>query len=406
MVLLKSARTEYSGGNIKPDDNRENFEPNGQNMVSVAGKTSSRTFDSEEDSSRSESNGSQATETCPGCSTGIRNTDMALCCNLCDMWHHIACEGINKEVYKFLTGNEESTIHWYCAKCNVVVGKLVKQVTKLSNRQDYLETRMHELELKTEEQHQELRQEITTVASSAATLSKEEVKVQVGEALEHERLSMITEAREMVRKEVEDIRMNQDKWLKDIKDKVYNEVKSTLKGDLEQAYKEVIGPDTGNTTGAGQGSEIPDTRALRRGLTELDEIESRKKNLIVVNLPETNTEEGDKEAVRDLLREEFGLTPEIAITERLGTATDGRVRLLRIKLETLTDKKQILAKASALRNSRSETHKRVFIRPDMTRNQLQEQKNLRQELARRRHAQPHRHWFIKRGMVLWEEPQH
>ena len=207
----------------------------------------------------------------------------------------------------------------------------------------------------------------------------------------------------MVRSEVKDIKINQDKWLADIKDRVYNEVKATLKGDLEQAYKDVLGQGIRNATGAAPGVEIPDTRALRRGLTELEEIESRKRNLIVVNLPESSTEEEDAAAVRNMLREEFGLEHEIARAERMGAATEGRCRLLRISMESLAEKKQILARASTLRNSRNETHKQVFIRPDMTRYQLQEQKNLRAELTRKRQAQPHRHWFIKRGAILSEE---
>ena len=86
--------------------------------------------------------------------------------------------------------NDEQTIHWYCAKCNVVVGKLVKQVTKLSNRQDLLETQMQDLDARTEKRHQELRDEITAVRKDVASTNKEEVSAQVGVAMESERTTL------------------------------------------------------------------------------------------------------------------------------------------------------------------------------------------------------------------------
>ena len=137
--------------------------------------------------------------TCPGCSTCVTDADMAQCCDLCDMWHHITCEGISGEVYRFLTLNDEQTIHWYCAKCNIVVGKLVKQVTKLSNRQDLLETQMQDLDARTEKRHQELRDEITAVRKDVASTNKEEVSAQVGVAMESERATLIAETRDMVK---------------------------------------------------------------------------------------------------------------------------------------------------------------------------------------------------------------
>ena len=139
------------------------------------------------------------------------------------MWHHTACEGISMEVYNFLSFNEEKARHWYCAKCNIVVGELVKQVTQLSNRQDKLEHRMQELEVKSEEQHQELKEDITTIrlqATAAMDVAKEQVR--------KEREALRLETRAWVTEEAEATRATQDRWMRDVSDRVYNELKNTL----------------------------------------------------------------------------------------------------------------------------------------------------------------------------------
>lgn len=41
----------------------------------------------------------------------VRENDAALLCNLCEQWHHIICEDINEELYKFLTWNEVGSLH-------------------------------------------------------------------------------------------------------------------------------------------------------------------------------------------------------------------------------------------------------------------------------------------------------
>lgn len=64
----------------------------------------------------------------------------------CDLWHHIECEKISKEVYKFLMKEEAKTIHWYCRKCNVIAGKIIPHISKLEKYQDTLEKRLESLE--------------------------------------------------------------------------------------------------------------------------------------------------------------------------------------------------------------------------------------------------------------------
>lgn len=79
------------------------------------------------------------------------------------MWHHAKCENIADEVYKFLSENEVSTIHWYCSKCNAVACKLVTQITKIFKRQDELEKRMDSMEISSNEQWIEVKEDMVNL---------------------------------------------------------------------------------------------------------------------------------------------------------------------------------------------------------------------------------------------------
>ena len=73
-------------------------------------------------------------------------------------------------------------------------------------------------------------------------------------------------------------------------------------------------------------------------------------------------------AVSLMTKEEFNLSTQISKAIRLGQQTTGRDRLLKIELETLSDKKLILAKAKELWESNHGIYNKVFIRPDLTKN--------------------------------------
>ena len=62
---------------------------------------------------------------------------------------------------------------------------------------------------------------------------------------------------------------------------------------------------------------------------------------------------------------------------RLGKRVDGRTRLLKIVVEEFKDKRMLLTKSVKLRESDSEAWKNVFITPDQTYKQRQENKELK-----------------------------
>ena len=81
-----------------------------------------------------------------------------------------------------------------------------------------------------------------------------------------------------------------------------------------------------------------------------------------------------KEDIEEVIQigKELGCEPDVKEAIRLGKRVDGRTRLLKIVVEEFKDKKMLLTKSVKLRESASETWKNVFITPDQTYKQRQE----------------------------------
>ena len=132
--------------------------------------------------------------------------------------------------------------------------------------------------------------------------------------------------------------------------------------------------------------------------------ERRKQNLIIHNLPEpsecTDTErlEKDLQQVSSLLTSEFGV-PENIVSKptRLGVLKTNRSRLLRIEIKDLAAKRQILRNATKLRASSKWSN--VYVSPDLTPKEREQNKLLREELRARKAARE-KDLYIKFGRIV------
>lgn len=145
---------------------------------------------------------------------------------------------------------------------------------------------------------------------------------------------------------------------------------------------------------------------VRTEISERDRIEKLKDNLVISGIEEKGTEEADKQEVIRLVDQELGIQMQISNTERIGKLyepKDGEVRrprLLRLKFTDKLCRKNVLTNAITLRNSESQDVKdKIFIRPDLTKNQREEQKNLRDLLRKIRKDNPNKKYKIIRNQV-------
>ena len=129
---------------------------------------------------------------------------------------------------------------------------------------------------------------------------------------------------------------------------------------------------------------------MRSEISEQAEIEKIKKNLVISGMAETGSEEDDRTAVIELIQRELDITADIEKTERMGRPRlqkEGEAapapRLMKLCFITQRSRKEVLAKVTNLRRSTNNHVKTlVYIRPDLTKAQLEESKNLRALLKR------------------------
>ena len=129
---------------------------------------------------------------------------------------------------------------------------------------------------------------------------------------------------------------------------------------------------------------------------QLSEQTKRIQTLETVDRPETNSNAGTHTiSERDSSRLQYKIRQEISEIERTSSHENYKVQL-----PTIAEKKQILAKAKELRDSTHEVHRKVYIRPDMTKRQLEDSKNLHACLQQKRMSYPDKKSKIRKGEVV------
>ena len=124
-------------------------------------------------------------------------------------------------------------------------------------------------------------------------------------------------------------------------------------------------------------------------IDEYRDRENRKLNVILHNVPESTSTDvtecisHDTDAVLDLTNK-IGAGPvEVSSVARLGKKLDGKHRLMKVRFNTMQQKHRVLANAKNLR-SLSSTLQKVFITPDQSLKERQQNKLLYDELLRHR----------------------
>lgn len=145
---------------------------------------------------------------------------------------------------------------------------------------------------------------------------------------------------------------------------------------------------------------------------EQHEIEKRKMNLILHNLPEsTATVAADRIAydtklVVDLCQSQFTtFVPAAGIKPvRMGKKRDdGKPRLMRVEMTDPGTRRELLRRAKELRKSTHDTFKYVYICPDLSPRQREENPKLMVELTRRR-QEGETDLMIRRGRIVKVPP--
>ena len=117
---------------------------------------------------------------------------------------------------------------------------------------------------------------------------------------------------------------------------------------------------------------------------EFQNRESRKLNLVFSGITESNQ---DERMVNDLIKTQLSVADvDITNSRRLGQA-NSRPRPLLVSLKTMKMKRAILSRAPFLRNNTTRENNRVYINPDFTPQQRQDNSLLREQLKLQRQAE-------------------
>lgn len=118
---------------------------------------------------------------------------------------------------------------------------------------------------------------------------------------------------------------------------------------------------------------------LRNVLRENRMEEQRKCNVVVFGLFEDQNTADELNTFKSLCVNELDCTVEPVKCRRLGPQLENKQRPLLVVCKNENDKRRILMSAKLLRNAKEESAKRVFIAPDLTREEREMQKKLRAE---------------------------
>lgn len=110
---------------------------------------------------------------CRRCEDRISASDKAVLCDICKLWFHKDCEGLNEELYAALNkfGHKGSQdIPWQCKICKRYASGLIVEITKMKQKQDKMEAKLLEIETKLKKQSNPLHILVTMRATMKVEL--------------------------------------------------------------------------------------------------------------------------------------------------------------------------------------------------------------------------------------------
>ena len=156
--------------------------------------------------------------------------------------------------------------------------------------------------------------------------------------------------------------------------------------------------------------------SINSSIQEKDDIQPRKLNLIIYGVPEHDPNDENKsnwdndakiaedtKTISSIITNELGvgLSPRNTIydAKRIGLKkADKKPRAVRITFDSIETKRDVLSGAKKLRLSSHPLAKNMYIAPDLTKNQREQQNSLRDEMWKRRERGEN--VIIKKGSIV------
>ncbi|KAK4325791.1 hypothetical protein Pmani_003733 [Petrolisthes manimaculis] len=290
---------------------------------------------------------------CKQCRRKVQGDDEGIQCDKCGLWYHAVCENIGEALYKDLQKDNDEL--WFCRRCKPTVKKNLLENKKLKEDNVRMKEELQEVK-------EELQEGNDTISDKTETkLAKE--------------LNIIKKQVEGTQKRIENLGK---KW-----------------EERENEMDEYI------------------TKKVFEIIKEKEERDRRKNNLVMHNIEEPNNMnekelyDHDLAVCMDIFGNEIGARieeGEIVDIARLGKKEEEgenqnrRPRCLLIKMKEPEKKLSIIKNAKKIKTTRKNEYKRVFIQPDLTSSERENEKELREKLREKR-EQGEEGWYIRRGQL-------
>ena len=338
---------------------------------------------------------------CSECDAEVTEETEGVQCELCMDWSHPDCVGITQSEMKHLNN---LNIHWYCVKCNSIATDMIKALGSLKTQQVKLTDSYNDLKVKLKSD------------GSIFHEIKQQVLTEINQNISNEVKTATTKLKDEIKKEIKlnpsEIDEDSMKTLKSkLKEEALLEIKGTVKNTVSTEQEALL---KNYAKAAAKDLKIPTESqlpvliktAVKDESVELERIKKRQKNLIIHNLAESDEPGEDAQKFDDIVKGILRIrNAEIESYTRLGTRNNEKPRLLRVTLKERAERKEILARAPQLRQvDEDDEFAKVYIRPDLTPQQLEQSKNLYMKLKEVREQEPTKKWKIQKGEIV-EVPQ-
>jgi hypothetical protein len=295
---------------------------------------------------------SNAKKVCNGCQSGKCMPANALCCAICENWIHKKCSSLPEAL---LNGDTDISklrnIAFMCDQCVNAKQTVPKETTSL--QQDFknlattLEARLHKATVDIQVKLEKIIESKLDNAIHQTTTGQQQTAAKLDEVVT--KIGSMGQA-----------------------------MQSTVQS-YAQAVQSMPGQQPGATANAESGNKFVRNivyESIKENLRE----EQRKCNVVVFGLPEGKSEKVDMDTFTTLCGAELNVTLLPTKSRRLGLKPlPDKYRPLLVTLPNNSDTRRVLAAAKLLRTSTTDNVRNIYIQPDLSKDEQEKQKLLREE---------------------------
>ena len=308
------------------------------------------------------------------CGKELEGVD-CVCCDVCQNWFHPACQKLSLSAFSAVC---EYEFFWTCDVCRIKLPDIIeagRNAINMNNKIDEVSEKINK--------HQEMMKEQLEVVT---TLLMTQKAVQEDSS---QKISKFEKNMEEVSAAMASETVGKKKFETSFKKMVKDEVKC-VKDEVTEVVM-TFGKEwkEGKLKSSETESSPRHATDVARSVRECMEQEKRKKNLVVHNLEEAESDKSltekfahDKLAFQDMCKKTMKLSTRVERTYRIGKPRENRPRLLVVVMEDEATKWEVLGMAKRLRDF--DDYNNIYVTPDLTPEEQAKDKALRAELKKRR----------------------